>query len=146
MHLLGFGKENQNQSNSYLGRPINVSQVSSPYRGMAYAPEEDLKRFSYNTYIQNLQSKLAEYSQRKVPNQSYLEGNAFRYEDLNIDYRNDPFRKDKFRKKILEKLGSVGGFESGPENEGQNDLNGNFADGLSNPSDMDRFDMQQSPN
>jgi hypothetical protein len=54
------------------------------------------------------------------------------------DMKEDPFRKDKFRAKILEKLGNVGEFDSGAENNGAIDgLHNNFAEGLDVPSDMD---------
>jgi len=55
-----------------------------------------------------------------------------------IKLQEDPFRKDKFRAKILQKLGNVGEFDSGAENGEANDgLNANFAEGLDVPSDME---------
>lgn len=59
--------------------------------------------------------------------------------------RDDPFKKDQFRQKILEKLGSVGGFDSGPENLG-GQINDNFAEGLDVPSDDMEYDNHYSPN
>ena len=47
--------------------------------------------------------------------------------------KDDPFKKDRFRQKILDKLGSVGALESG---ENIPDLQ-NFEEGLSQPSDME---------
>ena len=98
--------------------------------------------------MQNLQQKLAEHQtfnsqpdyspSRDYGGNQYIGGGYVR-SHADLDLKEDPFKKDKFRQKILEKLGSVGGFDSGPEIEkvDHTDLNENFANGLDEPSDME---------
>ena len=119
--------------------PLNQSNTSSPLYNRAamsaiQQQEPDKPRFDYNTYMQNLQQKLAEHQSN-----TYQPNLARQRVGLQAELRGlqeDPYVKDRFRQKIMEKLGSIGGLDSGGD-MGAGEIDHNFAEGLDVPSDLE---------
>ena len=105
---------------------------------------DDRPRFNYNSYMQTLHQKLAEHQTNAAAPPREFVGTPIGLAVGNSildgsELKDDPFKKDRFKNKILEKLGGVGDFDDPAE---PGDLNGNFADGLDIPSDMDYEEQQ----